>query len=271
MVWLSPFGARLLEQKRRILRIRHERLRQARRAAAAGGTSEWRKPTPGFSERFSSVGNTHSMAQRPESAPRGSRSTRTFTMGVRHPSEVTWALQDRAPTSAAPAHTALGFAAAAYREAVGAAAEYAVARAAAQIVGAEVLSTRRRVRALRRHWMPCLETALARVKLAWSNASTRSREAPRGAAGQLKPSWKAREGPKSERRFSRMRIDSGRTTLIVGGSSRGGPGSKGVPATATQIARLEGDGHDHSTRDHAHRRRLHPGERDAGGRGTPDE
>ncbi|MCX5435304.1 V-type ATP synthase subunit D [Streptomyces sp. NBC_00063] len=68
----------------------------------------------------------------------------------------------------------LGFAAGAYREAVGAAAEYAVARAAAQIVGAEVPSTRRRVRALRRHWIPCLETALACVDLAWSDASTRT-------------------------------------------------------------------------------------------------
>ncbi|MFF5958360.1 V-type ATP synthase subunit D [Streptomyces luteogriseus] len=87
----------------------------------------------------------------------------TVTMGVRHPSEVTRVVPDRAPSSA---NTALVHAEAAYREAVGAAGEYAAARVASRIVGAEVLSTRRRVRALRRHWIPRLKTALDRVELA---------------------------------------------------------------------------------------------------------
>ncbi|WP_406424696.1 V-type ATP synthase subunit D [Streptomyces sp. NBC_00842] len=50
---------------------------------------------------------------------------------------------------------------AAYRKVVRAAAEHAVAAAAVRIIGAEVLSTRQRVRALQRHWIPNLRAGLA--------------------------------------------------------------------------------------------------------------
>ncbi|MFC5957257.1 V-type ATP synthase subunit D [Streptomyces pratens] len=94
------------------------------------------------------------------------------------------------PTSAAPAGTALIHAEAAFREALRAAAEYAVARAAGDIGEAELMRTRRRVRALRRHWTPRLESALARVELALEQAehedvvrrrrAARTREGGRG-------------------------------------------------------------------------------------------
>ncbi|MDX2874026.1 V-type ATP synthase subunit D, partial [Streptomyces ipomoeae] len=54
--------------------------------------------------------------------------------------------------------------------AVRAAAEYAAAHAAAELVGAEVISTRHRVRALRRHWIPRLREDLARADLALEQA-----------------------------------------------------------------------------------------------------
>lgn len=159
-------GADLLEQKLRILFARHERLRQAEESSG----SRWHdrvEEADTWLLRAVLLGGEHAL----DGAAAGVGPARitideTVTMGVRHPSEVTCALQDRAPDSAAPANTALVHAEAAYREAVRAAAEYAVARAAARIVGAEVLSTRRRVRALRRHWIPRLETTLARVVLA---------------------------------------------------------------------------------------------------------
>jgi vacuolar-type H+-ATPase subunit D/Vma8 len=55
---------------------------------------------------------------------------------------------------------------ASYREAVRAAAEHAAAAAAVRVIGTEVLSTRQRVRALQRHWIPNLREALARTELA---------------------------------------------------------------------------------------------------------
>ena len=159
-------GADLLEQKLRILFARHERLRQAE-GSSGGRWHDRVEEADTWLLRAVLLGGEHAL----DGAAAGVGPARitideTFTMGVRHPSEVTCAVQDRAATSAAPANTALVHAEAAYREAVRAAAEYAVARAAARIVGAEVLSTRRRVRALRRHWIPRLETALARVVLA---------------------------------------------------------------------------------------------------------
>ncbi|MER5846369.1 V-type ATP synthase subunit D [Streptomyces sp. NPDC002012] len=64
------------------------------------------------------------------------------------------------------ANTALVHAEAAYREALRAAAEHAAAAAAIRIIGAEVLSTRQRVRALQRHWIPNLREALTHTELA---------------------------------------------------------------------------------------------------------
>ncbi|MDX3242567.1 V-type ATP synthase subunit D, partial [Streptomyces sp. ME18-1-4] len=76
----------------------------------------------------------------------------------------------RAVRAAAPTNTALVHAEAAYGRAVRAAAEYAAARAAAELVGAEVISTRHRARALRRHWIPGLREALDRSDLALEQA-----------------------------------------------------------------------------------------------------
>jgi len=106
------------------------------------------------------------------------------TMGVRHPSGASCGLPDRTPTAATPRNTALVHAEAAYREAVQAAAEYAAARAAARIVGEETSRTRQRVRALRRHLIPRLEGALARVDLALEQSEHESAVLRRWAGRQ---------------------------------------------------------------------------------------
>ncbi|MEU1891211.1 V-type ATP synthase subunit D [Streptomyces pristinaespiralis] len=90
--------------------------------------------------------------------------------GVRHPATVSTSVPSRPPTAAAPTNTALVHAEAAYGRAVRAAAEYAAAHAAAELVGAEVISTRHRVRALRRHWIARLREALDRSDLALKRA-----------------------------------------------------------------------------------------------------
>jgi len=78
-------------------------------------------------------------------------------MGVRPPLTASCTVPERGPDTPAPPDTALIRAEAAYAEAARAAALHAV--------GAEVLSTRQRVHALQRHWIPRLEQALARADL----------------------------------------------------------------------------------------------------------
>ncbi|WP_063728836.1 V-type ATP synthase subunit D [Streptomyces sp. RTd22] len=73
---------------------------------------------------------------------------------------------------------------AAYRQVLLAGAEYAVAREAARIVGAEVAHTRQRVRALRRLWIPRLEEALARINLALEESEHEDAVRRRWAAGR---------------------------------------------------------------------------------------
>ncbi|GAU69807.1 V-type ATP synthase subunit A [Streptomyces sp. NBRC 110611] len=159
-------GADVLEQKLRILRMRHQLLLEAERACA----DRWHEQVK-VAEAWLLSGLLLGGEQALAAAVAGVGTAEialdeATTMGVRYPSEALCVIPDRAPTSAAPRNTALVHAEAAYREAVRAAAEYAAARAAARIVGTELLRVRQRVRALRRHSIPRLEQALARIDLA---------------------------------------------------------------------------------------------------------
>ncbi|MGW0208427.1 V-type ATP synthase subunit D, partial [Streptomyces sp. NPDC003233] len=87
-------------------------------------------------------------------------------MGVRHPTAVECAAPVRSPAEPTPTNTALAHAETAYRAAVRAAAELAAHQAAADLLAAEAGRTRRRVRALRRHWIPRLRAELDAVELA---------------------------------------------------------------------------------------------------------
>ncbi|GAA0552764.1 V-type ATP synthase subunit D [Streptomyces mordarskii] len=159
-------GADLLEQKLRILRTRHESLLRAEEA----GARAWRdtvREAETWLLRGLLQGGEHAL----ETAADGVGPTEIAwraetTMGVRHPWHLSCQDPDRSPDAATPGNTALVHAEAAWREALRAGAEYAVARAAAGIVGAEVARTRQRVRALRRHWIPRLEESLAQIGLA---------------------------------------------------------------------------------------------------------
>ncbi|WP_371583044.1 V-type ATP synthase subunit D [Streptomyces sp. NBC_01314] len=179
-------GADLLEQKLRILRSEHEQLLRAEEAAALA----WRDLLP-EAETWLLRGLLLSGEGALDSAaagigPAGVTVHWTASMGVRHPAEVSLAVPARAPTAAAASNTALVHAEAAYRRALRAAGEYAVAHAAAELVGAEVIGTRHRVRALRRHWIPRLREELARADLALEQSehedAVRRRWAARAAA-----------------------------------------------------------------------------------------
>jgi vacuolar-type H+-ATPase subunit D/Vma8 len=163
-------GADLLEQKLRILRAEHERLVSAETAAAHA----WRDLLP-EAERWVLRGLLLSGEEALAAAASGIAAAEvtvgwTTSMGVRHPATASVSVPDRPSTAAAPANTALVHAEVAYARAVRAAAGYAAARTAAEIVGAEVVSTRHRVRALRRHWIPRLREALGQADLALEQA-----------------------------------------------------------------------------------------------------
>lgn len=163
-------GAGLLEQKLRVLRSEHERLLKAEERA----TREWHAQCP-EAEVWLLRGLLLGGEQALESAAAGIGPAEvtihwTTCMGVRLPGTVSLSVPARPPTSAAPTNTALVHAEAAYGRAVRAAAEYAVAHTAAELMGAEVISTRHRVRALRRHWIPRLREAVGRADLALEQA-----------------------------------------------------------------------------------------------------
>ncbi|MER8007501.1 V-type ATP synthase subunit D [Streptomyces sp. NPDC094149] len=158
-------GADLLDQKLRILRVRHEALLAAEESARDAWHERLREAETWQRRGLLLAGEQGLEAPAPPH-PAEIDVVRTSTMGVRHPETATCALPPREPDTPAPANTALVHAEAAYAEAVRAAADHAVAHAAAREIGAEVLRTRQRVRALQRHWIPRLEHALSRADAA---------------------------------------------------------------------------------------------------------
>lgn len=88
------------------------------------------------------------------------------SMGVRYPAQASCDVPGPAAGYAAiaPGSAALIYAQAAYEVAVRAAVQAAVDQAAARAVDAAVVTTRRQVRILRRHWIPALRDALAHLE-----------------------------------------------------------------------------------------------------------
>jgi len=177
-------AADLLDQKSRILRQERARLaplsEQTRaeweqccaeaetwllRAALLGGQAAIRHATP----------------QRPATV-----TVRWATaMGARYPAEAVTTIDD--PDAAGPGvgNAALGPAAAAYRRALDAAARHAAASAALRTIDAELLATRRRLRAVQDRWIPRLESTLARIRLALDEQERAEGVRLRWAAAQL--------------------------------------------------------------------------------------
>ncbi|MFJ9535918.1 V-type ATP synthase subunit D [Streptomyces sp. NPDC101225] len=175
-------GADLLDQKLRVLRTRHAELLRAEQDAG----ERWRQRL-GQAERWLRRGlllNGEEALDTTDFTRRAELEVSwASTMGVRHPGSVTCAVPPREPDDPTPANTALLHAEAAYAEAVRAAAAYAAARSASRAVGDEVVRTRRRLRALRRHWVPRLETALAAADRALEQSEHEDAVRRRWAAG----------------------------------------------------------------------------------------
>ncbi|MGW1622490.1 V-type ATP synthase subunit D [Streptomyces sp. NPDC002172] len=158
-------GADLLERK---LRLLLDRERLARRAADEAG-EVWRQrlaEADTWLVRGVLLGGEATLAEAVPTDRAGVDVTWAALMGVRHPATVSWTAPVRTPEEPTPPNSALVHAETAYHAAVRAAAEHAAHRAAADLLAAEAVRTRQRVRALRRHWIPRLRAELAALELA---------------------------------------------------------------------------------------------------------
>ncbi|MFF9060973.1 V-type ATP synthase subunit D [Streptomyces sp. NPDC014882] len=163
-------GAGLLERKLRVLRAEHRRLVHAEEAAARAWSDLLSEAETWLLRGLLLSGQQALDAAAAGIGPAEVTVDRTASLGVRRPAAASVTVPARTSASAAPTNTALVHAEAVYARALRAAAEYAVARDAAELMGAEVLSTRHRVRALRRHWIPRLREELDRTELALEQA-----------------------------------------------------------------------------------------------------
>ncbi|MFR9799096.1 V-type ATP synthase subunit D [Streptomyces sp. MS06] len=179
-------GADLLDRKLRVLRSRHEVLVRAEQAERERWHTGLRRAERWFGRGLLLDGED-ALGAYAAVSPARLDVTWTATMGVRHPQDAACTAGERDPDLPDPANTALLHAAAAYAEALRAAGHHAAARAAVLAVEEEMSSTRRRVRALRRHWIPRLEAALADADAALEQAEHEDAVRRRWAAGPGHP------------------------------------------------------------------------------------
>jgi V/A-type H+-transporting ATPase subunit D len=158
-------GAELLDQKLRILNAERQRLalrleRTDRAWKAASREAEtWHR-------RAALVGGERSLRLAQDGGSAQVEVVWAQSMGVRYPSEATCVVPERPPSATGMGSAALVRAADAYREAMAAAVQHAVAEAAVRVMETEEAATRRRLRAIRNRWLPRLEEALARTEQA---------------------------------------------------------------------------------------------------------
>ena len=173
--WLSrrvrtaQHGASLLDRKLRILRREQHRFRD--RADTAG--ARWARVLEGAEQwALRSVLLGGSAALRPpyDDPPAGVRVDWSAVMGARFPAAARLELPGHRRDGPLPASSAVVCATAAYREALVAAVDAAVALAAARVLDDEVAATRFRLRAVQDRWVPRLERAATTLDLALAEA-----------------------------------------------------------------------------------------------------
>ncbi|MEV0133285.1 V-type ATP synthase subunit D [Dactylosporangium sp. NPDC050688] len=150
----------VLRRKLTLLAAERDRLRQ-RRAGTAGAWTAADATARGRLERATLLDGLEAVEAAAEVPPAEVTVPWTTVMGVHCPAEPSLAAPPRPAHLPAPGGAALLQAEAACRTAAMAAARHAAADAALATVEAEMAATRRRVRALDRHWIPALEAARA--------------------------------------------------------------------------------------------------------------
>ncbi len=163
-VWLqrrlaaAEKGAALLDHKLRILRMEHQRLVLIEERTRA----EWEQAAREaelWSIRAAVQGGRRAFRLAAPPPDAEARITWSYLMGVRYPSEGELLPAVADPGAPPPAGAALVVAADRHRRALDAACRHAVARRGTREMEAEMLATRRRVRAIEDRWLPRLRAA----------------------------------------------------------------------------------------------------------------
>lgn len=186
---VAEHGANLLDRKLQALLVEQG----VRSAAARESEQAWRTSVPAariWLARGLSAGGRDALRQAVPGAEATAAVHDTVFMGVRYPDRA-----DCEPPSAESAElgapgAALISARAAYRDAVRAGVRAAADLAAERAVDGAVLTTRRQLRALRRHWIPRLREACAHLDFAleqsdFEDSVRRSRAAGTGPSTLL--------------------------------------------------------------------------------------
>ncbi len=163
-------GAELLDQKLRILNAEHQRLALRVERTGRGWRAASRKAET-WHLRAVLAGGERAVRLAHDGEAAQVEVVWAQSMGVRYPSDSTCVVPERDPSAAAMGNAALVRAADAYREALAAAVQHAVAEAAVRVMETEEAATRRRLRAIRNRWLPRLEEALARTELAMEESA----------------------------------------------------------------------------------------------------
>ncbi|MGZ4505971.1 MAG: V-type ATP synthase subunit D [Blastococcus sp.] len=156
-------GVELLESKLRVLQREQQRFHLRAERAAAEWQSSCRE-AESWLLRAVLLGGQRALTAAVPDGLADVEVAWTVAMGVRHPREAVVRSAAPAPTAATPGNTALVVAADAYRAALAAGATHAVVAEAVRRIDAEVLATRRRLRAVQDRWIPRLAEALHDVE-----------------------------------------------------------------------------------------------------------
>lgn len=158
----ARLAADLLDRKLRVLRLEEERFRLLERRTSAQWQESWRRADT-WSRRASVLTGQRGVRLSAPAEPAGIALSWANVMGVRYPVRATCTVPEMTPHSRSPDSAALVEAAAAYRDALGAAAAHATAAAACRVIEAEIATTRRRRYAITDRWIPRLERALSTI------------------------------------------------------------------------------------------------------------
>lgn len=150
----------VLRRKLTLLAAERDRLRQ-RRAETVNAWTAADATARSRLERAALLDGLEAVDAAAEVPPAVATVPWTTVMGVPCPAEPSLVAPPRPEHLPAPGGAALLQAETAYRTAATAAVRYAAADAALATVEAEMAATRRRARALDRHWIPAVEAALA--------------------------------------------------------------------------------------------------------------
>jgi V/A-type H+/Na+-transporting ATPase subunit D len=161
---LAERGVTLLEQKLHLLTALQEELQRK----AEQGRHDWQQACREADMRglrAMLLGGQNAIDLAVTTAPASVTVQWAVTAGVRYPDAAVCVLPPEDDPAVSYPTSASVQAAWAYRAALAAAAECAAAEAAFKTVEQEVHTTRLRVRALSRHWLPLLRQELARIEL----------------------------------------------------------------------------------------------------------